>query len=209
MRKKSWIGVDFDRTLSKCEAAPGTSDLRTPGEPVPAMVERVKDWLNSGYDVRIVTARVASIYPDVEEHCSIIHKWCIEHIGKQLPVVSEKDGHMLELWDDSVVRVERNTGHRLSPSFIEHDPDPEFVCEACKENAARYVAFDPEVPGYSLLCGICPIKEQMDSILMRSIPSLMAWARALIADFESASKDKPVCVDLTTLRSIVGKDLSK
>jgi len=33
-----------------------------------------------------------------------------------------KDHHMVELWDDLAVRVEENTGRRLSPA--EHDPAP-------------------------------------------------------------------------------------
>ena len=49
-----WIAVDFDGTLAQYD---GTLKL---GKPIPAMCERVKNWVAEGYEVRIFTARVAS-----------------------------------------------------------------------------------------------------------------------------------------------------
>lgn len=118
-----WIGVDFDRTLCTYGDDDYTvvKDIPTFGKPVPAMVNRVKAWLAQGQVVRVVTARVSSGAWDRKDQREAIYKWCLEHLGQVLTVTAEKDYSMVELWDDSVVRVERNTGRRLSPSFVEHD----------------------------------------------------------------------------------------
>lgn len=118
---EDWIGVDFDRTLA---TYPDNNDYAiqiTPwlGKPVAGMVWRVQDWVSRGLSVKIVTARVAQSQPDREAQIQAITTWCVKHLGFTLPVVSEKDYHMVELWDDAAVAVERNTGRRLSPSVLE------------------------------------------------------------------------------------------
>src|SRR3990172_3027443 len=55
MRDEGWIGVDLDGTTAFYGAWVGGGI----GEPVPAMADRIRRWLAEGYDVRIVTARVA------------------------------------------------------------------------------------------------------------------------------------------------------
>lgn len=114
-----WIGVDFDGTLAKYDGWKGPTDL---GEPIPAMVERVKRWLAEGREVRIFTARVSlagrpgdSVTNALEMIAtrSAIRSWCLEHLGQRLPVTCEKDLNMIELWDDRCVQVEPNTGRRM------------------------------------------------------------------------------------------------
>lgn len=108
-----WIGVDLDGTLARYDGWQGIEHI---GEPVPAMVERVKAWLDQGIEVRIMTARVYGFGPDVrdamlaEDH---IKRWCVEHIGRELPVTCVKDYGMIQLWDDRCVQVEANTGRVL------------------------------------------------------------------------------------------------
>lgn len=81
------------------------------GEPIPIMVNRVKEWLRRGRDVRIFTARVS--YAD-KEKCARARKaiegWCLKHLGKVLPVTNVKDFDTLEIWDDKAFRVIRNVG---------------------------------------------------------------------------------------------------
>ena len=96
---KGWIGVDLDGTLAQYDGWQGAEHI---GAPVPAMVERVQAWLATGRDVRIFTART-------EGH-EKIQAWCKEHIGRVLPITSQKDFGMVELWDDRCVHVEKNTG---------------------------------------------------------------------------------------------------
>lgn len=107
-----WIGVDLDGTLARYEGWKGIEHI---GEPIPAMVERIKGWLNEGKKVKIFTARVWSdgtLTRDREVYVATkyIHNWCLEHLGLVLPVTCQKDFAMIQLWDDRCVRVIENTG---------------------------------------------------------------------------------------------------
>lgn len=120
-----WIGVDLDGTLAHYQPGDG---VETIGEPIPAMVLRVQDWLAAGKEVRIVTARVAMT--GVENDANglsddhnfatsqyiMIRGWTLKHIGQILPVTAAKDFNMIELWDDRAVRVIANTGQRCCHS---------------------------------------------------------------------------------------------
>lgn len=111
-----WIGVDLDGTLAHYEKWEGVDRI---GAPIPLMVERVKAWLAEGKEVRIFTARV---HPNqdkqvIERVRYWIEKWCLEHIGKALPITCEKDYAMIELWDDRCVQVVANTGLRIDEAF--------------------------------------------------------------------------------------------
>lgn len=97
-----WIGVDFDGTLAEYH---GYTPML--GKPVPAMVERVKKWLEEGREVRIFTARLQM------EHWRIA-AWCKEHVGAVLPITNLKDYKMEVLYDDRAVQVEQNTGRLIS-----------------------------------------------------------------------------------------------
>ena len=105
-----WIGVDLDGTLAEYHGwAPGG----TIGKPVPAMLKRVKAWLNEGKDVRIFTARVAEAGSRNDE-VRKIKRWCREHLGRELEVTNAKDHGMVELWDDRAVEVQTNTGRPVN-----------------------------------------------------------------------------------------------
>jgi hypothetical protein len=112
MEIRSWIGVDLDGTLAKLTE---DTDARTIGDPVDRMVERVREWLSSGIEVRIVTARVSpeNRFTDPEEQRRLITNWCMEHLGFTVPIVHGKDIFMTVLWDDLTVHVEKNTGRIL------------------------------------------------------------------------------------------------
>ena len=56
MSQSGWIGVDLDGTLAKY----GSWNGGQIGDPIPLMVERVKQWIAEGVEVRIFTARVGS-----------------------------------------------------------------------------------------------------------------------------------------------------
>lgn len=108
----SWIGVDLDGTLAFYDEWRGIEHI---GEPIPAMVRRVKYWIANNQEVRIFTARVYQT-PESIPH---IEQWCLTHIGQILPVTNVKDFDMLELWDDRAVSVVTNTGktHREYVGF--------------------------------------------------------------------------------------------
>lgn len=100
-----WYGVDFDGTLVKY---PGTFDkFHAVGDPIPEMVNRVKEWLKEGRDVRIFTARAASSDPGIIQE---VRDWCLKHLGQELPVTCKKDFGLIELWDDRAIQVIPNMG---------------------------------------------------------------------------------------------------
>lgn len=116
MSQRGWIGVDLDGTLAKYDGWKGAGHI---GEPVPAMLERVKQWLREGKEVRIFTARVwhdnsPSRVIEALQATHAILEWTLKHVGQPLPVTCTKDFGMVELWDDRAVQVEKNTGYVLS-----------------------------------------------------------------------------------------------
>lgn len=111
-----WIGVDFDGTLAQYERG----DYKKLGAlvfglPVWPMVERIKNWIGDGIQVRIVTARhTGGKDPEHDKALTkAIADWTYTYIGHSLPVTNAKDGYMHELWDDRAVAVETNTGRVL------------------------------------------------------------------------------------------------
>jgi hypothetical protein len=108
-----WIGVDLDGTLARYDGWKGEDHI---GEPIPAMVERVKRFLAEGREVRIFTAR-ASFTGRTQERLArnvrLIEDWCIAHLGAKLRVTSDKDYGMIALYDDRAVQVEFNSGRLI------------------------------------------------------------------------------------------------
>lgn len=111
-----WIGVDLDGTLAHYGGWKGVDHI---GDPVPAMAERVRAWLEEGREVRIFTARIYAPHDDekrlaeVAEAAAHIASWCERHFGRALPITCTKDFGMIELWDDRAVQIELNTGRRM------------------------------------------------------------------------------------------------
>jgi len=108
-----WIAVDLDGTLAQYDGWVSPTHI---GEPVPLMVDRVKQWLIEGKDVRIFTARVfpgGNVSEDeVQEVRIAISNWCKINVGEVLLITCTKDYGMVELWDDRAVQVIPNTGKR-------------------------------------------------------------------------------------------------
>lgn len=109
MSTRGWRGVDLDRTLAHYDQWIGPNMI---GEPIMSMVNRVKQWLDEGMDVRIFTARAA--HDEDGSATRAIHAWCHKHIGRALPVTATKDFYCESIWDDRAVTVEKNTGRILT-----------------------------------------------------------------------------------------------
>jgi translation initiation factor 2 alpha subunit (eIF-2alpha) len=114
-----WIGVDLDGTLARYSGWQGELHI---GEPVPAMVQRVKHWLDAGRHVKIFTARVwdgaknlDGSPRDITPVRQAIESWCEQHLGEKLEVTCTKDYGMIALYDDRAFHVIPNTGHVLEP----------------------------------------------------------------------------------------------
>jgi hypothetical protein len=101
-----WIGVDLDGALAHYTGWKGEDHI---GDPVPAMAERVRNWLADGIEVRIFTARANGSEAAIKH----IHEWAMRHFGVAMLVTCHKDFKMIELWDDRCVQIEPNTGRRM------------------------------------------------------------------------------------------------
>lgn len=102
---KGWIGVDLDGTLALYDKWRGPEHI---GQPVPAMLARVKSWLAEGRLVKIFTARACDPL-----NIPYIELWLEEAGLPQLEITNTKDFSMIVLWDDRCVQVEPNTGKIL------------------------------------------------------------------------------------------------
>ena len=111
-----WIGVDLDATLATYNGWKGPTHI---GAPIAPMVERIKQWIMDGIEVRIFTARV-SRQGSIQEVAAIraaIGAWLVNVAGlPNLEVTNEKDYDMVELWDDRCVQVLPNTGMPITES---------------------------------------------------------------------------------------------
>jgi hypothetical protein len=100
-----WVGVDVDGTLAHYDGWKGASHI---GKPIQPMVDRVKQMLAQGKDVRIFTARVSE--DPTGQALAAVQAWSQQHLGQVLPVTNVKDAHMEQLFDDRAVQVGRNEG---------------------------------------------------------------------------------------------------
>jgi hypothetical protein len=72
------------------------------------MVNRIKNWLRRGEEVRIVTARAH----DWPEQIPMIQDYIERLFGVRLLIQANKDIYMIDLWDNAAVQVITNTGVR-------------------------------------------------------------------------------------------------
>ncbi|PWT75519.1 MAG: hypothetical protein C5B59_08555 [Bacteroidetes bacterium] len=113
-KKQRWIAVDFDGTLANFDCD-WPADYTQVGEPIPAMVEQVKRWLQEGEDVRIFTARMDCYHPlfsdlTEEQVKKPVEDWCLRVFGQVLPITNKKDYWCKALYDDRAYHVVRNEG---------------------------------------------------------------------------------------------------
>jgi hypothetical protein len=109
--KQTWIGVDFDGTLAEYHHE---RDPEHVGAPIGPMIERVRNWLGRGCDVRIFTSRVHPTAPDPLTNARMIQAFCLKHFNTILPITYCKDPQMSELWDDRAVGVKTNIGEPVT-----------------------------------------------------------------------------------------------
>jgi len=101
-----WIGVDLDGTLAYYDEWRGVDHI---GKPVPAMLDRVKRWVEEGKTVKIFTARASA--PDFD--IAVVHEWLKANGLPELEVTNSKDYAMIRCYDDRSVQVETNTGRLI------------------------------------------------------------------------------------------------
>ena len=118
MSKKRY--VDLDGTLAHYETFLGPTVI---GEPVPKMLQKVKDWLSFGDEVCIFTTRMgpaSEFCPEgtKDQIAKAIKEWCVKHIGQELPVTGEK-GFFDVGYDDNICRIIKNTGMTVEEDLLE------------------------------------------------------------------------------------------
>lgn len=112
--KAAAIAVDLDGCLAHKEKGP--FDPEHIGEPVPAMLERVKKWIKDGKEVAIFTARAttkSSIPP--------IKLWLKKHGLGDLEITATKHPKFEKFFDDRAIGVKRNTGELRSTEKVASD----------------------------------------------------------------------------------------
>ena len=109
---QTWVGIDLDGVLARHYWGDGIEqDDLIIGEPIPEMVQRVRELMAEGWEIRIFTSRGA--WAITLERIAIhaaIDKWCIGVFGRTFKITNAKDQAMHALYDDLAYRVIRNTG---------------------------------------------------------------------------------------------------
>lgn len=106
--QEGYIAVDLDGTLAKYDGWKGASVI---GEPIKPMLNRVKQALEDGKKIKILTARASGEGAKTAKNA--IRQWCKKHIGQELPITATKDRDIIELWDDRAIQVKKNTGNKI------------------------------------------------------------------------------------------------
>jgi len=101
-----WIGVDLDGTLAHYDGWKGPEHI---GDPIPRMMNIVKQWVEEGIPVKIFTARAT-----VPEYIDYVQDWLEENGLPDLEVTNVKDFGMVRLYDDRCTQVITNTGEVVS-----------------------------------------------------------------------------------------------
>lgn len=110
-----WVGVDLDGTMTEYKTWDPGKDSVTIGRDIWPMIARVRGWIGNGVKVKIFTARVTHPDPEVvRETLRLLDEWSLSRFGRVLEVTATKDLGCLEIWDDRAVRVETNSGCRVS-----------------------------------------------------------------------------------------------
>ena len=119
---QAWYGFDLDGTLiMQDELGDREWDPTVISDELIEPVARiVRKYLRAGKKVKIMTARVSG-YKRNPLHVEIVRRaiaaWSLKHFGVELEATNEKDYGMMELWDDRVVQVIRNSGLRADERF--------------------------------------------------------------------------------------------
>ncbi len=108
---KAWWGFDIDKTAFTDEGGTRGGVI---GEPIMPIIRRIKHFLRTGRKVNIVTARVHPSEPDREEQVLTVSRALDAVLGPEMAskigIRSDKDRHMIALYDDRAEQVIPNKG---------------------------------------------------------------------------------------------------
>jgi hypothetical protein len=110
--KKRHIAIDLDKTLANYNSKWGI--IHDIGEPIPKMLNRLKEWINEGVKVTIFTARVGHDNIELNKSQTIkIQNWLEKHGLPRLDVTANKSHTFTEIWDDKAISVNENDGRAV------------------------------------------------------------------------------------------------
>lgn len=217
-----WIGFDFDGTLAK-HVRP--FDPARAGPPTP-LLDLLKKYLAMGLAVRIVTARVAREDDElgtirrIEIGRETIRNWCLQYVGRELPITNEKDNDMLVLFDDRARQVISDTG-QLFPvippgvdyaesgteisGYQEFGPYHCIDCRHYRDGACYHplVMIDPElqtrrrengsieINPYRGCCRVVNQPDPADATIPETLTYLIRSERQAISDYEDSLRVLP------------------
>lgn len=108
---KAWWGFDIDKTAFTDEGGTRGGVI---GEPIMPIIRRIKWFLRVGRKVSIVTARVHPSESDRDEQIMTVRGALVKALGQDranmIDIRSDKDRHMIDLYDDRAKQVIPNKG---------------------------------------------------------------------------------------------------
>jgi hypothetical protein len=99
------IAVDLDGTLAIYDPKDRNGAI---GEPIPEMVQLVKNWISDGHVVWIFTARLSGL--DYDDQYSKISLWLERQGIGDCDITNVKRREFAEFYDDKAYNVKRNEG---------------------------------------------------------------------------------------------------
>lgn len=136
---KGWIGVDLDGTLAIYDGWKGVEHI---GEPIPEMLNRVKEWIENGQQVKIFTARASD-----KKAIPFVHQWLKNNGLPDLEITNVKDFDMIQLWDDRAIQVMENTGNPV-------ESESQTADKSASPEQARFMAAAAHNPEFAEKAGI-------------------------------------------------------
>jgi hypothetical protein len=137
--QQGWIGVDLDGTLAEATPWQGMDHI---GPPVPLMMRRVRQWLDRGLRVKIMTARAGD-----PVGIAATQAWLKAHGLPELEVTDRKDFGMIELWDDRAIQVVQNQGICFLGTSYFARPKAPILPDEVAERTFILVGSAPKPPG--------------------------------------------------------------
>lgn len=113
-----WIGFDLDGTLAE-QYWPHRGEFHPLiiGDPVPEMLDKVREVLATGIGAKVFTARVGprGTSPNnkgvrLADVHNAIGDWTEKWLGIRLEATCVKDYNMIALYDDRAIRILHNEG---------------------------------------------------------------------------------------------------
>lgn len=101
---QNWLAVDLDGTLAEYHGFQGVDHI---GNPVPSVVEALKERYRQGWKIAIFTARLEDDDGTAESH---IVKWLMHWDIPSHEITNKKRKVFREFWDDRAVQIIPNVG---------------------------------------------------------------------------------------------------